>query len=417
MIAKIPTGSLNGSIEAPPSKSITHRLFIMGALSGKECVIQNPLFCEDTEITLKGLRQLGFEFEISARSVHFGGRRNDVEKNSRIEISVSNSGTSARFLTAVAALLPVECVIDGSPRMRNRPMMPLIKTLRQLGAEIEHHERYLPLRISGGNLSGGEVEIDSTLSSQFLSALLLIAPYFLQDTYIYFGNSIASKPYSDMTITLMKKFGINVEENEDHYQIKGCQFFGLDKAKVEGDFSNAAIFMIGTVIGGGRVEIKNLSSDSIQGDKVILEMLQAVGTQIQIHPDQIDVSGGEIVPIEWDMQNYPDLIPTIAVMALFSKGNSRLRNVANLRLKESDRLMAIIGNVQRLGGRAHLEENDLIIEPCRLKGALLSSHNDHRIAMSFAMAGIRIPCIQISDPGCVKKSYPNFWNDFHHLLK
>lgn len=425
---KIPTGLLQGRIQSPPSKSITHRLFIMGALSGKKCLIQKPLFCQDTEITLQGLKKLGFEFEVLPESVRFSGGRGAVDetnggKVSTIEIDVGNSGTSARFLTALAALSPVECRIDGTPRMRQRPMAPLIKVLEQLGAEIDHNAGYLPLSIRGGKLSGGKVKIDSRLSSQFLSALLLIAPYLANDTTIHFGDSVVSKPYSEMTVDLMKRAGIRfskadeVSESRNHYGIEAGQTYAVGKLEVEGDFSNAASFMVGAAISGGKIVMENLSRKSIQGDRIILEVLRNAGAHIQIRPTGMEITGGKLTGIDWDMRHYPDLVPAVAVMGLFARGNSRLRNVASLRLKESDRLQAIIDNVRKLDGKAHLVENDLVITPCRLTGAVLSSYNDHRIAMSFAMAGLRVPGVEVENAGCVVKSYPNFWNDFYRLIK
>lgn len=406
---------LEGKIDAPPSKSITHRLLIMGALSGKECKIQNPLFCEDTEITLKALKTLGYETELMQDSILFAGYRKNVDKP--VEIFVGNSGTSARFLTALVALLPIECIIDGFPRMRQRPMAPLIKALQKLGALIEHRSGYLPLSIKGGKLTGGGVQVESSYSSQFLSAILLIAPCLEQDCQIYFGNSVASKPYVDMTVALMRKAGIALEENQNYYEIPSSQAYSIEQMQVEGDYSNAAPFMAGATISGGRIAFRNLSADSIQGDKIILDILKGAGAKIDIRDREVLVTGNEINSIDRDMQNYPDLIPPLSVMALFAKGKSILRNVGNLRLKESDRLKAIINNFEKLGGRAYLDGNDLILEPQPLHGAILLTYNDHRIAMSFAMAGLKVPDVIIENSGCVTKSYPNFWDDLKRLMK
>lgn len=419
MRIEITIGTLQGSITAPASKSITHRLFVMGALSGKDCLIRNPLFCDDTEITLLGLKKLGFEFEISSEGVHFLGNEEAIRGTSPIEIDVGNSGTSARFLTALAALLPGKYRIDGTARMRQRPMTPLLQALQKLGAEIEHQNGHLPLTIRGGSLTGGIVEIDTALSSQFLSALLLIAPYLVDDTTIHHGESISSKPYSDMTVNLMKKAGIQMSESEGKigYQIKAGQSYEVGEWVIEGDFSNAANFMVGAAISGGEIVVENLFPDSIQGDQIILEILQSAGADVTVSPERIKVIGGELTAIDWDMRHYPDLVPVVAVGALFARGISRLRNIANLRLKESDRLDAITANIRKLSGRAYLEENSLVIEPGPLQGAILPSYNDHRIAMSFAMVGLRVSGVEIQDAECVRKSYPNFWDNLLHLLK
>jgi 3-phosphoshikimate 1-carboxyvinyltransferase len=412
---EIPTGTIRGSIKAPPSKSITHRLLIIGALSGKEFLVHNPLFCADTQITIDGLKKLGFEIEQTRESLQFNGNRKNIEKS--VKIFVGNSGTSARFLTAVAALQPVRCTITGSQRIQRRPMLPLINTLRHIGAEIEHQSGYLPLKISGGSLSGGKIMVDSCQSSQFLSAILLIAPFLSADSQIYHGDSIASKPYVEMTATLMRKSGISVEENTDHYKVISGQAYSAWAVDVEGDFSNGANFLAGAAITDGRLEITNLSNDSIQGDKIILEILSESGAKIEIQNSRVIVEGGEISGIDRNMRDYPDLVPITSVLALFAKGSSRLGNVANLRLKESDRLRAILENIRRMNGEAYINGDDLIIEPQRLRGNLLSSYNDHRMAMSFAIAGLKVLGVVIKDSECVNKSYPGFWDDFRRLVK
>lgn len=410
-------GILQGKVEAPPSKSITHRLLIIGALSSKECTIHNPLFCEDTEITLQGLVKLGYVFEVSQDSILFTGYRENVNKP--VEIFVGNSGTSARFLTALASFLPGDCVIDGVSRMRQRPMSPLIQALQKMGADIEHNSGYLPLRIKGGYLTGGRVIVDSTYSSQFLSAMLLIAPYLDQVSRIHFGNFTASKPYVDMTIALMRKAGITIEKHSNYYEVAALQRYSLGRMKVEGDYSNAAVFMVGATISGGRITLKNLLPNSIQGDRTILDILEATGTKIDVKHHEVLVARTqhEISSIQWNMKNCPDLIPPVSVVALFANGKSILRNVSNLRIKESDRLQAIMNNIEKLGGKAYLDGNDLIIEPQPLHAAMLPTYKDHRIAMSFAMAGLKIPGIAIENSECVKKSYPNFWDDFKLLIK
>lgn len=412
---KIPPGKLHGVVNAPSSKSITHRLLIIGALSGKECTIQNPLFCEDTQITIEGLKKLGFEMETVLDSILFTGSRRNVKQP--VEIFVGNSGTSARFLMALASLLSVDCIIDGSPRMRQRPMAPLIQALQKMGAHIEHRSGYLPIAIKGGNLKGGRIQIDSTYSSQFLSAMLLIAPYLKDISRIYFGSPVASKPYVDMTVALMRKAGIALKEEQNYYEIPSPQTYSNSQMQVEGDYSNTAPFMAGATITGGRIAFKNLSMDSIQGDEIILNILKNSGAKIDVRNHEIIVTGNEIESIDLDMQNSPDLIPPVSVMALFAKAKSILHNVGNLRLKESDRLHAIMNNIKKLGGKAYLDRNDLIIEPQPLHGAMLPTYNDHRIAMSFAMAGLKVPGITIENSECVKKSYPNFWDDFKQLIK
>jgi 3-phosphoshikimate 1-carboxyvinyltransferase len=231
-------------------------------------------------------------------------------------------------------------------------------------------------------------------------------------------NKIASKPYLDLTISLMQKAGIKMQIKEEEITITGNQSYKPINTKVEGDFSSAGYFLVGAAITGGRVKCKNMNPDSVQGDRVILDILKNCGAKITTHQDYIELQGGgELTGLNMDMQDYPDLVPTVAVLCLFAREKSCLRNVLILRFKESDRIRAIIENIHRLGGHATLNGADLMIKPGNLKGAELETYFDHRIAMSFAIVGLRIPGIKIINPSCVHKSYPDFWTHLEQLSK
>ncbi|MEJ2635064.1 MAG: 3-phosphoshikimate 1-carboxyvinyltransferase [Calditrichia bacterium] len=410
---KISLGIIEGSLEAPPSKSITHRLFIMAALSGHPCKIINPLFSEDTLITLNALKNMGYDIRSEGNQVVFSGEKKNPTLP--IKIKVGNSGTSARFLTVFAAFRPGEYNIDGSDRMRQRPMGSLIEALKEMGIEIEHNAGHLPLRIRGRAAAGGNASIDATRTSQFISALLLTAPVTEKGITIVHGGRIASRPYMDMTITMMRRRGITVHEDENSIRVPGKQDYRIGEVVVEGDFSSASYFVVGAAITGGELRLSNLANDSLQGDRVILDILEAAGAPIGRETSGIMVQGSEIAGIDWNMRDCPDLVPAVAVLALFARGKSRLGGVAHLRYKESDRGQVLADNISLLGGKAAISEDELIIEPSALRGQKIRTHNDHRMAMSFAVAGLKIPGISIENPGCVEKSYPTFWADFERL--
>ncbi len=409
----IQPGILKGELVAPPSKSISHRLLIIAALSGRKCQIDNFLISEDTLITLHALQKMGFALEQRENRIIFKGHREVLTQP--VHIDCGNSGTSARLLTAVAAYLSGEFVITGSPRMQQRPMKPLIDSLIATGAHIDHQQGFLPITVHGGHLQGGEVEIDASRSSQFISALMLVAPCTRQGYRIVPQGKIVSKAYLELTAQLLKKYGIENKWRDDSISVAGPQKYQIDQATVEGDYSNISYFVIGAALSGGEVHIKGLAQNSAQGDRYILSLAEKAGAKVSWFKEGVQIKSDSLSAIDEDLNASPDLVPSLAVMALFSKGLSRFRNVGHLQYKESDRLAAIVQNIKKLGGRAMVENNDLIVQPTGLKGTALSSFNDHRIAMSFAMAGLRVPGITIEDPACVEKSFPEFWHYLDQL--
>ncbi|NOX36483.1 MAG: 3-phosphoshikimate 1-carboxyvinyltransferase [Calditrichaeota bacterium] len=415
-IAIVP-GRLMGEVRVPPSKSITHRALILAALSRKPVKIAHPLDSEDTRFTLQALQALGYEVAVAPNAWQFTGQY--VPPRSPVRIFVGNSGTTARLMTAFAALHPGEIWIDGSPRMRQRPMAPLLEALRTLGARIDATDGKLPLWIRGGNLQGGRVDIDASESSQYVSALLLIAPRIAGGIHIQLTAPLVSRAYVQLTLSLLQQAGVRVDTTERGFRVAGEQQVCLPDFTVEGDVSSASYFLIGAAITGGRVTITNVGTHSIQGDREVWKILAAAGARVVETPDRITVSGNGLKGVDWDMSACPDLVPGMAVMALFASSKSRFRNVQHLRFKESDRIAAIRGNIQRLGGKAEMDGADLVVQPGVRHGAVVDPHQDHRIAMSFALAGLRLPGVVINDPDCVGKSYPTFWEDLsrlHHPL-
>ncbi len=413
----ITPGVIGGTLRVPPSKSITHRALIIAALSGTRTRVQRILQAEDTQLTLQALQQLGFEFTAEADWAEFKGQWRPPAQQP-VQLWVGNSGTTARLLTAVAALLPLKVIIDGSPRMRQRPMAPLVQALQQLGVPIEHHDGNLPLQIQGGAISASSVTIDPRISSQFVSGLMLIAPALPGGLTLHLTHTPSSQSYIELTRKLMQQFGITVEWQENYISVLPGRYQLPEVYTVEGDFSSASYFLIGSHLSGGQVTVKGMTMNSPQGDKEIVPILKAAGARIREVADGIQVKGtATIKPIDWQMQHCPDLVPGVAVMCAFAAAPSYLRQVEHLRYKESDRIAAVTENLQRLGAMVHYQKGTLIIEPQPLRGAVIRTFDDHRIAMAFALAGLRIPGVKIANPECVGKSYPSFWEDWQQLVQ
>jgi len=435
-----------GLCRVPSSKSLSHRALILAALaasaSGEQCIVRNPLQSDDVEITLNALQTMGYEAHTTNTTdggydIIFSGKRLSVQATPEepVRVYVHHSGTSARLLSAVAALQPFAVQIDGSPRMRERPMQELLTPLRELGAEIQHTNGLLPLTITKPMTHGGRVRVNAEKSSQFLSALLLAAPMLEGSTEIIVEGEIASKSYSDMTIAQLREAGVDVHENAAGYVIAGSQRIKQRVWDVEGDYSAASYPIAGAVIAGGSVTIPNLTQRSLQGDSAMLDIVRECGATVTWFENAINahainapsLSGvtierkpdQPIFAINRDMNTCPDIVPTVAVLALFANDRSRLLNVAHLRYKESDRIHAIISNIEAMGGCAFMDGDALIIEPrlAALHGAHIQTFDDHRIAMCFALAGLRVSGIQIENPACVAKSYPDFWRDFEALTQ
>jgi 3-phosphoshikimate 1-carboxyvinyltransferase len=302
--------------------------------------------------------------------------------------------------------------------MAERPIGELLDALKQLGvdARSENDNGCPPLAIHGGPISGGNVEIDCSISSQFLSALMLIAPYTQKGLEISATKGPVSKPYIDITIDVMRKCGVGVKR--DHYQyfsVKGGQTYRAGHYTIEPDGSQASYFWAAAAITRGTVKLKNIRLDSTQGDVKFAEILRSMGCQLEQDNDGTTITGGALTGVEVDMANMPDVVPTLGVVAAFANGTTVIRNVTHLRVKESDRLAAVINELQKIGIRAYSKQDDLYIEGGRPHGAEIETYNDHRIAMSFAVAGLKVPEVKIKGEACVEKSFPNFWEVFDQL--
>ena len=404
-------------ITVPGSKSYTHRALIVSALASGESLLINELRCEDTEYTSQALEKFGVRFlrgEDGLRVQGTGGKlRAGAER-----IYVGDSGTSMRFLTAVAALKNGRTQLDGSERMRQRPMAQLLDGLAALGAKAysEEGKGYPPVIVESQGLMGGVVRIDGGESSQFLSALLMVAPLARGDVRIDVRGHLASRPYVDITRDVMSAFGAEVRCSGEHsFFVPRGQRYSPRKYSVEADASNASYFFAAAAVTGGKVRVENFRPASVQGDSGFPKILEKMGCEVNCGENFAEIRGRELRGIELDMNTMPDLVPTLAVTAAFARGKTVIRNIGHLRLKESDRIHSLAFELAKMGVRVEEGGDWLSVEGGKMQGVEAETHNDHRLAMSFAVAGLAVPGMKIKGERCVEKSFPEFWETLGKL--
>jgi 3-phosphoshikimate 1-carboxyvinyltransferase len=410
-----PRSRINSTVRLPGSKSITHRSAIAASLASGESTVRGFLTCEDTLYTIGALRELGAGISSEAEALLVkgtGGRFSSVQ--GRRQFSLGNSGTSIRLLLSTVSLARGEFLLMGSPRILRRPIGELVDALNQLGVDVVCVEQNgcPPVLVHARGIKGGRVTISGEESSQHVSSLLLAGPYAEKDIEIEVAGRLVSKPYVDITIEVMRGFGVSVVRDDYRYfgvpagnGYHPCQFL------VEGDLSAASYFWAAAAVTSGKVITENIRPHTtMQGDIGFLEILREMGCRVERKSDQVTVYGGPLCGIEADMSALPDQVPTLAAAALFADGRTAIRNVPHLRYKESDRLKNIALEWGKLGGMVEELADGLIIHGGgRLHGGEVESHNDHRLAMSLAVVGLRVPGVGINGEGCVNKSFPRFW--------
>ena len=415
-----PLKDINATIEVPGSKSITQRALIAAALADGESTLVGPLASEDTAYTAMALRAMGIEVESQVTEWLIKGRAGKIIEPAQ-EIFLGNNGTATRFLTSVASLGRGRFIISGEKRMEERPIAPLLSALQGWGVAVRSIKNTgcPPLEIQAKGISGGLTILPEGKSSQYLSSLLLVAPYAKKKAELQVKGSVPSRPYVDMTLAVMKSFGIRAEAGADltHFTInQGC--YGSRTYRIEGDASGASYFFAAAAVTGGRVTVSNVPRQSLQGDTALVAMLEKMGCEVS-YDQGITIKGPEkLRGIEVDMGDCPDVAPTLAVVAAMAHGRTVIKNVAHLRIKECDRLNAMATELGRLGVKLEEKEDQLIIDgqgPAGLRGAEIETYNDHRIAMCLAVAGLVVPGIVIINDSCVAKSFPDFWERFAWL--
>jgi len=414
MIEISPQNKVNAEVTVPGSKSYTHRILIASALSHGICTIENALRSEDTLLTLDALKHMGADILVGDENITVYGTKGELSPCDT-PVYLANSGTSMRLLTAVAALGKGAYTLTGTERMCERPIQDLLDGLNQMGvsARSVKNNGCPPLEIVGDRIKGGKIGLRCKVSSQYLSALLLIAPHTEEGLDITVTQGPVSKPYIDMTVDVMNRLGVEVRrEGYEFFSVPGKQVYKSGSYMVETDASNASYFWAAAAITRGTVKVRNISRDSRQGDVRLTELFEAMGCKVIQEKDGVVVSGGKLSAIEADMADMPDMVPTLGVVAAFAEGTTIIRNVAHLRAKECDRLEAVATELSKMGIEATPTENDLIIRGGNPGGAEIDTYNDHRIAMCFAVAGLAVPGVLIRNEKCVEKSFPNFWEVF-----
>jgi 3-phosphoshikimate 1-carboxyvinyltransferase len=407
-------------VNIPGSKSITNRALPIAALSDGECSLENVLFSDDSRYFMKCLQTLGFSLEIDEdkQRVTVQGQKGRIPGKGKevIELFVGNAGTAARFLTACLSIGEGVYRVDGIPRMRERPIQDLIDSLRMLGVSIrdELSTGCPPVWIQGGTLAGGKTRIKGDKSSQYLSGLLMIAPYAKRDVTIELEGELIARPYVHMTIEMMRAFGVEVENHNDRfYHVRAGQRYQARSYTIEPDASNASYFLAAAAITGGTVTIENLGKHSLQGDTRFASVLEQMGCKAEWNENSLTLTGpanGELNGIDIDLNEMSDMTQTLAAISPFAKGPVRIRNIGHIRIQETDRIHAVATELRKFG--QHVEEypDALVIHPQPPReGVTVETYDDHRMAMAFAVLGLRVKGTKLLDPKCVNKTFPTYF--------
>jgi 3-phosphoshikimate 1-carboxyvinyltransferase len=382
--------------------------------------LKNALVSEDTLFTMEALRQMGIQVEVSGADVHIIGKGGHLEPCGA-PIYLGNSGTSMRLLTGVAALGKGTYTLTGNARMQARPIEDLLDALQQIGikARSVKNNGCPPVEVTGATISAGQVDINCQNSSQYLSALLLMAPRLPRGLEIRVADGPpVSRPYVDLTVALMETFGIRLSrEGYQKFKVPAGQLYRAGRYVVEADCSQAAYFWSAAAISGACIKVTGINPASAQGDVRFVDLLQQMGCRVSRESSSIGVAGGPLHAIEADLADMPDQVPTLAVVAAFSEGTTVIKNVAHLKSKESDRLNATVTELNKMGIEATCTADTLVVRGGKPQGAVIDTYDDHRIAMSFAIAGLNVPGVCIRNESCVEKSFPAFWQVLGELYQ
>jgi 3-phosphoshikimate 1-carboxyvinyltransferase len=406
-------GAVDLRLTAPPSKSFTHRALVAAALARGSSTLGDPLDSGDTRITAEALRTLGVDLAWEVGNVQVTGAGGRFPVKGETTLDLGDSGTSMRFFAALALLAGKPVVLRGSQRMHERPIGPLADALGMLGGEVRYlgKEGYPPLRISG-RFRGGEAVVDGSLSSQFISALLMAAPCGEGDLDLTVSPAPVSRSYLDITTEVMSAFGAAPErEGYTRFRVKGGPGYLGRSYPVEGDFSSASYFLALGAVCGGQVRVDNLNRESPQGDRRFPDILEEMGCRLSWSRAGILLeSDGDMSGVDVEMSGSPDTVQTLCAVAAFAKGPTRIRGIGHLRHKESDRIEATAGALRTLGGDVRVEGDTVTIHPRPLHGGVVDPAGDHRTAMAFSVIGLGAGGVTIRDAECVSKSYPGFWD-------
>lgn len=417
-----PINKVAGEVHLPGSKSISNRVLLLAALAEGTTQITNLLDSDDVRHMLNALTALGVRYTLSpCRTVcEVHGLGGLFSHPHALTMFMGNAGTAMRPLTAVLAASKVDVTLTGEPRMYERPIGHLVDALRQWQADIRYLQQdgFPPLQIKGRTLTGGSVKIDGSISSQFLTAVLMVAPLLDGDSEIEIIGELVSKPYIDITLALMQRFGVSVcNLNYKTFIIKGKQCYkSPGHWLVEGDASSASYFLAAAAIKGGSIKVTGIGKHAVQGDIHFADALEAMGADVEWADDYIKVTRNTLKGIDRDYNAIPDAAMTIATTALFAKGESIIRNVHNWRVKETDRLAAMATELRKVGAKVEEGQDYLkIVPPAKLNHASIATYNDHRMAMCFSLIALSDTAVTIEDPDCTAKTFPDYFSVFKQL--
>ena len=433
---------INASVRVPGSKSLTNRALLIAALAEGKTTLQNALFSDDSHYFATALQKLGLDVDIDPEKLEMTvhGKGGEISA-SGAELFIGNAGTAARFLTAFLTLGEGEYILDGEPRMRERPIGDLVDALKPLGANIisprsDNFSRpeseglkpllrgelqiYPPLQINASGLTGGKTKIAGNISSQYLSALLMTAPYAQNPVEIEIVTELNSKPYIDMTLSIMHNFGVEIErDGYKSFYIEPNTYSPITNYSIESDASAASYFFAAPAICGGTVRVENISRKSVQGDIDFLDVLTEMGCTAEETDNSILVTHhSSLKGVDVDMRHISDTAQTLAAIAPFASSPTRIRGIASARVKETDRVSAVCTELKRLGVKVEEYEDGMKIYPCEnVQPASIKTYNDHRMAMAFSLIGLKAEGIKIENPSCVSKTFPNYFDVIDKLRK
>ena len=415
-----PIKNISGTVDLPGSKSLSNRILLLSMLAEGHTEIHNLLDSDDTRRMVEALSTLGVELleDRNQNRISVNGTSGTIPVT-EATLMLGNAGTAIRPLTAALTLGQGRFVLDGVQRMRERPIIDLVNGLKQLGADVSciNGTDSPPVEVIANGLPGGTTRLSGTISSQYLSAILMAAPYAKTEVQIEITDKLVSEPYVEMTLQLMLRFGVSVENDKfKYFRVPSMPYSSPGKIYVEGDASSASYFLAGAAITGGPVTVKGCGTESLQGDSRFAEVLEKMGTNVKWSEREITVSGSSLNGIDVDMNMMPDAAMTLAVAALFASGQTAIRNIQNWRVKETERLKAVSTELRKLGAEVEEGEDYLVINPPKkIQNAEIDTYEDHRMAMAFSLAACGDTSVTINDPGCVSKTFPEYFEVFSGL--
>jgi 3-phosphoshikimate 1-carboxyvinyltransferase len=408
---------VSATVCVPGSKSLTQRALVAAALAQNNSFINNALIAQDSLHLIEGLRALGAQI-VSAKGGFFISGTAGKIINGGKELFLGNNGTALRFLTALVCLGKGKYVLTGEKRLCERPVGALVEALQNMGADISSRNNCPPVEINANGLTGGKITLQDIESSQYVSALLLCAPYTPKGMDLILLGSVVSIPYIDLTIAVMSDFGAKITQTGKYkYHVAAGKIYQGREYRIEGDASSASYFFLAAALLKKTIKVTGINRQSKQGDIRLLSVLEELGCKVRSGENWVEVSGNNLAEgdFTFDLNDMPDMVPSLAVLSAFRKGQTIIDNVAHLRIKESNRLAALVTELNRTGIEAEEIPEGLVIQGGKMRPAKIETYNDHRIAMSFAVAGLVVRGIEISDKKCVDKSFPSFWKELEKI--